>query len=141
MHQGTRKSNSFCDFVHFCHKVAKVSRPEIQNALQRPKNSPSEVNIKQKILYSYAPTISKRSRLDSDVVAKKDTEALFDDDSDYGSSQCSSKDSPLQIDDEDLHHNRSKLPNFNSISDQTTVAKKPRNCCIFFYSCPLLISA
>ena len=63
--------------------------------------APSEVKFKEKISYSYAPTISKRSRLDSDVVAKADTVTLPDDHSDYGPSQCSSKDSPLQIDDED----------------------------------------
>ena len=59
------------------------------------------MKFKQKILYSYAPTISERSRLDSDVFAKADTLTLSDDHSDYGSSQCPSKDSLLQIDDKD----------------------------------------
>ena len=72
------------------------------------KLTPSEVMFKQKILYSYAPTISRRSGLDSDVVAKADTETLFGDKSNNVPSQCSSQDSPLRVDDEDLHHNRSK---------------------------------
>ena len=46
--------------------------------------------------------------MDPDVIAKADTETLFDDKSDYGPSRCSSQVSLLQIDDEDLLHNRSK---------------------------------
>ena len=71
-------------------------------------NTTTEVKFKQKILYSYDPTISKRSRLNSYVVAKADTETFFDDNTDYDPSQCSSKLSPLQIDDKDIHHNRFK---------------------------------
>ena len=48
------------------------------------KLTPSEVKFQQTILYSYTPTISKRSRLDLDVVAKADTETLFNDKFDYG---------------------------------------------------------
>ena len=92
-----------CDF----HDDQKITR-DSQCTSVTEKLTPSEVKFQQKILYSYAPTISKRSGLDSDVVAKAGSETLFDDKSDYGPSQCSSQDLPLQIDDEDLHHNRSK---------------------------------
>ena len=66
------------------------------------------MEFKKKTMYSYAPTISRRSQLDSNVVAKADTVTLSDDHSNHDPSQCPSKDSLLEIDDEDLRHNRSK---------------------------------
>ena len=92
-----------CEF----HNDQKTTRDSTCTAVTE-KLTPSKVKFKQKILYFYGLTISKRSRLDSDVVATADTETLFDDKFDYSPSQCSSKVSPFQIDDKDLHHNRSK---------------------------------
>ena len=64
-----------CDF----HNVQKTTR-DSKSVLQCLKKlTPCEVKFKQKILCSYAPTISKRSRLDSDVVAKANTVTLSDD--------------------------------------------------------------
>ena len=100
---GLRKCSKDCGF-HNNHKATRGSKcTAVTENL-----APSEVKFKQKISYFYIPRISKRSRLDSDVVVKADTATLSDNHSDYDLSQCSSKDSPLQIDDEDLHHNRTK---------------------------------
>ena len=101
---GLRKCSKDCGF----HTDQKATRGSKCTAVTE-KLTPSEVKFKQKISYFYAPIIiSKRSRLDSDVVVKADTVTLSDNDVNYGPSQCSSKDSPLQIDDEDLHYNRTK---------------------------------
>ena len=101
--QALRKCSKDCGF----HNDQKATRGSKCNAVTK-KLTPSEVKCKQKISYFYAPIIGKRSRLDSDVVVKADTVTLSDNHSEYGLSQCFSKDSPLQIDDEDLHHNRTK---------------------------------
>ena len=61
------------------------------------KLTPSEVKFKQKISYFYGPIISKRSRLDSDVVVKAGTVTLSDNHSDCGPSQCSSKNWPFRL--------------------------------------------
>ena len=102
---GLRKCSKDCGF----HNDQKATRGSKCTAMTE-KLAPSEVKFKQKISYFYAPIISKRSRLNSDVVVKADTVTLSHNHSDYDPSQCSSKDSSLQIDDEDLHHNR-RLPN------------------------------
>ena len=60
----------------------------------------SVVKFKQRNLDFEAPTTSKRSRLDSDVVANIDAVTLSDNHSDSGPSQCPSEDSLVQIDDE-----------------------------------------
>ena len=74
------------------------------------------MKCRQKNLYSDAPTTSKRSRLDANVVANTDAVTLSDDHSDSGP-QCPSEDSLVQIDDEDLHQNRSKWPSLAIICD------------------------
>ena len=112
---GLRKCSKDCGF----HNDQKATRGS-KCAAVTEKLTPSEVKFKQKISYFYAPIISKKSRLDSDVVVKADTVTLSVDDSDYDPSQRPSKDSPLHIDDENLHHNRSKSPSFTFISDQIT---------------------
>ena len=100
---GLRKCSEDCGF-HYDQKATRGSKcPAVTKKL-----TPSEVKFKQKISYFYAPIISKRSRLDSDVVVKADTVTLSNNHSNYGPSQRSSKNSPLQIDDEDLLHNRTK---------------------------------
>ena len=132
---GLRKCSKDCGFRN----NQKATRGSKCTAVTEKLTS-SEVKFKQKISYFYAPIISKRSRLDSDVVVKVDTVTLPENHSDYDPSQCSSKDSPLHIDDADVHNNRTKLPNFTFIGNQITccvIGKKPRNCCILFNPCPL----
>ena len=99
---GLRMCSKYCDF----HNDQKTTRGSKCTAVTE-KLTPSELKFKEKVLYSYAPTLSERSRLDSGVFAKADTVTLSDDHFDYGP-QCPSKDSLLEIDDEDLRHNRSK---------------------------------
>ena len=89
---GLRKCSKDCGF----HNDQKATRGSKCTAVTE-KLTPCEVKFKQKISYFYAPIISKRSRLDSDVVFTADTVTLSDNHSDYGSSQCSSKDSPTKI--------------------------------------------
>ena len=105
---GLRMCIKDCDF-HNDQKTV-YQRFKMYDTAVTEKLTPSEVKFKQKILYSYAPTISKRSRLDSDVpvIAKADTATLSDDNYDYRFSQCPLKDSLLQIDDEHLCHNHYK---------------------------------
>ena len=96
---GLRKCSKDCGF-HNDHKATGDSKCTAVTE----KLTPSEVKFKQKISHFCVPIISKRSRLDSDVVVKADTVTLSNNHSDYDPSQCSSKDSPLQIDDEDLFY-------------------------------------
>ena len=93
---GLSKCSKDCGF-HYDQKATRGSKCSAVTE----KLTPSEVKFKQKISHFYAPIISKRSGLDSDVVVEADTVTLSDYHSDYGLSQCFSKDSPLQIDDKD----------------------------------------
>ena len=78
---GLLMCSKHCDF----HNDQKTTRGSTCTAVTE-KLTPTEVKFKQKILYSYTPTISKRSRLDLDVFAKADTVTLSDDHCDYGPS-------------------------------------------------------